>query len=198
MPGAVRGTPCRRIYIIGAAGAGKTTLAMRLGARLGYPVVHLDRLFLWPGTVTAADERDALIAAWCARPCWIVEGAYPSWIEEFAAASDLIVWLDVPFQTAVWRMLRRYLLKDLRRHALLTTWYRLRRSVAYYTEADSGEDSSRFAFDSLLRARIATRSRAHAHKVLRLTHGGRRRLVARVLARCGVPRASLGSNRRLR
>ena len=35
----------KRIAIIGCGGSGKTTLATQLGAALGLPVHHLDRLF---------------------------------------------------------------------------------------------------------------------------------------------------------
>ena len=46
-----------RIAIIGPGGAGKSTLARRLGERLGLPVIHLDAEHWRPGWVeTPADE----------------------------------------------------------------------------------------------------------------------------------------------
>jgi adenylate kinase family enzyme len=39
-------TTTKRIAVIGSPGAGKSTLARELGAALGLPVYHLDRL-LW-------------------------------------------------------------------------------------------------------------------------------------------------------
>ena len=48
----------KRILILGCGGAGKSTLARRLGAATGLPVVHLDGLYWQPGWV--AMER----AAW--------------------------------------------------------------------------------------------------------------------------------------
>ena len=38
-----------RILIIGCGGAGKSTLARRLGEKTGLPVVHLDKLYWRPG-----------------------------------------------------------------------------------------------------------------------------------------------------
>lgn len=35
----------RRVLIIGNSGGGKSTLARRLGEKLGLPVIHLDVLF---------------------------------------------------------------------------------------------------------------------------------------------------------
>ena len=47
----------RRIAIIGAGGAGKSTLARQLGEVLGIEVIHLDALFWKPGWVdTPRDE----------------------------------------------------------------------------------------------------------------------------------------------
>ena len=40
---------CQRILVLGHCGAGKSTLAVQLGAALGLPVVHLDRLNWLPG-----------------------------------------------------------------------------------------------------------------------------------------------------
>jgi len=41
----------KRILIIGAGGAGKTTFARQLGEILGLAVVHLDALYWKPGWV---------------------------------------------------------------------------------------------------------------------------------------------------
>jgi len=40
-----------RVMIIGCAGAGKSTLARKLGAITGLPVIHLDREHWRPGWV---------------------------------------------------------------------------------------------------------------------------------------------------
>jgi adenylate kinase family enzyme len=39
----------QRVSIVGPGGAGKTTIALEIGCRLGIPVVHLDRLYWQPG-----------------------------------------------------------------------------------------------------------------------------------------------------
>jgi adenylate kinase family enzyme len=36
----------KRVLVVGSGGAGKSTLARRLGGRLGVEVIHLDR-FYW-------------------------------------------------------------------------------------------------------------------------------------------------------
>ncbi|WP_271568806.1 hypothetical protein [Bradyrhizobium sp. CCBAU 11386] len=39
----------RRIIVVGGQGSGKTSLALKLGRKLGPPVVHLDVLYWRPG-----------------------------------------------------------------------------------------------------------------------------------------------------
>ena len=46
----------KRVLVIGSGGAGKSTLARRLGERLGLEVVHLDALYWQAGWVEPAKE----------------------------------------------------------------------------------------------------------------------------------------------
>lgn len=46
----------KRILLIGSGGAGKSTLARRLGEQTGLPVVHLDRLY-WTGEWQHLDKN---------------------------------------------------------------------------------------------------------------------------------------------
>jgi hypothetical protein len=180
-----------RVYIVGAAGSGKTTLAGQLGARLGCPVAHLDRVFFAPGGIGAAGARDAAIAAWAALPGWVVDGAYPAWVEEFAAACDLVVWLDMPFRTVAWRILRRHLLANLRGDNPHRGWRRLRRFLgdvyAYYRRPAAGAGASRYAAASLSRAGVAAGSAGHTPKLLRVGSGRPGGVLATVLARLDRP-----------
>ena len=48
----------KRILILGCGGAGKSTLARRLGAATGLPVVHLDGLYWQPGWVAMDHRRE--------------------------------------------------------------------------------------------------------------------------------------------
>jgi shikimate kinase len=49
----------RRILILGRGGAGKSTLAARLGATLALPVIELDKHFWAPDAVMAAIAANA-------------------------------------------------------------------------------------------------------------------------------------------
>ncbi len=107
-----RGASCmpRRIAVIGRAGAGKTTVALALGAALGLPVVHLDPLAWASGwrPVPAADF-DARHAAAIAGDAWVLDGGYLSragWAGRLARA-DVVVLVEAPLHVCLWRIVRR-------------------------------------------------------------------------------------------
>lgn len=94
----------RRIAILGGGGAGKSTLARRLGEALGLPVIHLDRLAFGPGwTWLGGQVLHERLAPLVAGEAWIVEGTYPEASALTLPAADLVIWLDQP----VWRRLIR-------------------------------------------------------------------------------------------
>jgi adenylate kinase family enzyme len=100
----------RRIAVVGPGGAGKSTLARRLGERLGLPVIHLDAEHWRPGWVeTPAEEWAAKVRELAARERWIIDGNYWGTMEIRMAAADTIVFLDFPRRTCLWRVLLRQL-----------------------------------------------------------------------------------------
>jgi adenylate kinase family enzyme len=102
--------PVRRVHITGGQGSGKTTLARRIGACLGVPVHDLD-LVGWDaqtGAERPLDVRLAEVHQLAAQPGWVTEGTMLGWADPLFRAADLIVWLDVPWRVAVWRMVQRH------------------------------------------------------------------------------------------
>ena len=84
-----------KVIIIGCGGAGKSTLARQLGAKLNLPVVHLDKLFWRPGWEQISREefdrhhREAL-----AQEKWIIDGNYDRTMGERVKYCDTIIYLD--------------------------------------------------------------------------------------------------------
>lgn len=84
-----------RIIIIGCGGAGKSTLARKLGQVLNLPVVHLDKLFWKPNWVeTSPEEFDALLAQELAKDRWIMDGNFNRTMPERIKRCDTIIYLD--------------------------------------------------------------------------------------------------------
>ena len=102
----------RRIAVVGRAGAGKTTAAVRLGDATGLPVIHLDALF-WTQDWKPVGEAlfDARHRGAVDRDDWIIDGSYLSssgWPDRLRRA-DLVVVAEAPLPVCLWRVVRRSL-----------------------------------------------------------------------------------------
>jgi len=97
-----------RIVILGPCGAGKSTLAVELGARLGLPVIHLDREYWRPGWIEPSEPVwAAQVEELIARPRWIMDGNYGGTLARRLERAQLIVNLDYPRRVFFARMVRR-------------------------------------------------------------------------------------------
>jgi adenylate kinase family enzyme len=104
-----------RIAVIGTAGAGKTTLARAIAARLNLPHIELDAINWQPGwhdltrhdpaefvrRVTEAIETDA----------WVVDGNYGPVRDAVWQRATHLVWLDYTRPVIMARVIRRSLIR---------------------------------------------------------------------------------------
>ena len=88
----------QRIMIIGCGGAGKSTLAKKLGERTGLPVVHLDQIWWSPGNWEhlSKEEFDARLAAEVEKECWIIDGNFNRTLDIRLERADTVIYLDFP------------------------------------------------------------------------------------------------------
>ncbi|HEY1529170.1 MAG TPA: adenylate kinase [Candidatus Angelobacter sp.] len=100
----------RRVVIVGRGGAGKSTLARRLGDITGLPVIELDKVFWRPGLIaTPRDEWVQLQQELVREEKWIIDGDLGPYdvMEERLRVADTIVLLDFSLPRCAWRAFRR-------------------------------------------------------------------------------------------
>jgi adenylate kinase family enzyme len=101
--------PCmEKIVVIGSAGAGKSTFARQLGAKLDIEVLHLDCYFWDPDwREKSPSERKEIQHTLMKKDRWIIEGTYLSTSEERLGAADWIIFLDINVLICFWRIIKR-------------------------------------------------------------------------------------------
>lgn len=113
----------KRIAIIGPSCAGKSTLAHNLGARLGYPVTHLDQIHHLPNTDWQPRNKTDFIAdhdALIQQDEWVMEGNYSSAMPQRFERADTVIWIDPPLLGFLYRYIRRSFFNTSPRHGKLT------------------------------------------------------------------------------
>ena len=111
-----------RVIIIGCGGAGKSTLARKLGEKTGLPVVHLDKIYWSPGNWKhlEKDEFDALLAKELEKSSWILDGNFDRTMEQRLERCDTVIYLDYNRITCFFGWLKR----------VITNWGRAREDMA--------------------------------------------------------------------
>ena len=99
-----------RIIIIGSGGAGKSTLARKLGELTNLPVIHLDSVFWKPNwTPTPKKEWTKSVARIISADKWIVDGNFGSTMNMRIQRADTIILLDLPPIVCVYSVVKRVL-----------------------------------------------------------------------------------------
>ena len=152
----------KKLLIIGSGGAGKSTLARRLGSMLSLEVIHLDRHFWRPGW------EEPPKAAWRARvrtlidsEAWIMDGNYGGTFDIRFPAADTIIDLDFGRFCCLGRVLRRRALSRFRARPDLAEGCRERLNWAFVRWI------WRFRTDSRCRIEAACRSYGAGRTILR-------------------------------
>lgn len=100
-----------KILIIGSCGAGKSTLARRLGERLGLRVIHLDRHYWHPGwQPTPKEAWREVVRGLMQGDRWIMDGNYGGTFDIRFPEADTIIDLDYSTPRCLGRAVKRRLL----------------------------------------------------------------------------------------
>ncbi len=98
----------KRILVIGSGGAGKSTVATRLGQSLNLKVHHLDKYYWRAGWVKPSPEEWLqTVTELINRESWIIDGNYGGTLPLRLQRCDTIVFLDMPRLLSLWRIVKR-------------------------------------------------------------------------------------------
>ena len=100
-------------------GSGKSTLAASLSESTGIPWHHVDDLTWKPGWVAVpTDEQRRRIEEICARPEWILDTAYATWLDVPLSRAQVIIGLDYPRWLSFQRLVRRTVRRQIDRRPI--------------------------------------------------------------------------------
>lgn len=100
----------KKILLIGAGGAGKSTVAKRLGEITGIEVIHLDKLHWRAGWVEPPpDEWRKTVETAVNGNQWIMDGNFGGTMVMRLAACDAAIFLDLPRTVCLYRIIKRWL-----------------------------------------------------------------------------------------
>jgi adenylate kinase family enzyme len=101
----------KKVLVIGPGGAGKSTVARRLGELLKIDVKHLDRFYWRAGWhEPPKEEWFNIVERLTSAESWILDGNYSGTLETRLKHCDTIVFLDLPRHVCLWRIVKRRLL----------------------------------------------------------------------------------------
>lgn len=106
----------KKIYIIGAVGTGKTTMARNLSENLNIKMYQLDKV-VWDddnGNIKRTDEEvEKIFSEILANDSWIIEDVGRKKFTEGIKKADMVYYIDLPTFTVYKRCLTRWIRQKL-------------------------------------------------------------------------------------
>ena len=92
----------KKIIVIGCPGSGKTTFSEKLRDKTGLPLFYLDAIWHKADrTHIPREEFDARLGEILPLDAWIIDGNYSRTLERRLAASDTVIFFDLPTEVCL-------------------------------------------------------------------------------------------------
>ena len=129
----------RRIHFTGGPASGKTTAARRVSAKLGLPLFELDQVLRDADDDVERIRSENRVSGIAGQTTWVSDGVYFDWAQPLLERADMVVWLDVSWRVAAYRIIVRHLKADIRRNNRYPGWRKLMKfwtwSYRYYHDS---------------------------------------------------------------
>jgi adenylate kinase family enzyme len=114
----------RRVVVVGTSGSGKTTVAAGIAERLGLLLIELDAIHWLPDWTELPDDyfREQ-VSELIQCDGWVADGNYRPVRDLLWREADTLVWLDLPFMTIFWRVIKRTVTRILTKEELWNSNY---------------------------------------------------------------------------
>jgi len=101
----------KKILIIGSPGSGKSTLAKKMSKIMGYPILHLDRIYHIDNySHISRDELLEQISRFVAdKETFIIDGNYTATLEYRLNYADTVILFDIDTDTCLKNVIARIL-----------------------------------------------------------------------------------------
>jgi adenylate kinase family enzyme len=160
--------PIKKIFILGAAGSGKTHLAKILSKKLKIPHHDLDDI-KWKIKYTEKRnrlEKIKFIKKITKKNKWIIEGPYTSFISLAVEKSDLIIWLNLNKNTLGYRILKRYLRREREIKNSLFYTLKLIKTIRKYKKKNPHFESHKDSLKKSMNKTIIIKKRKELKKLI--------------------------------
>jgi len=101
-----------RVNIIGTSGSGKSTFGKRLSESLRIQYLQMDQLYWGPNWYEPSDEEFfPKLKKALGGEKWVLDGNYTRTTHIKWESVQVVIWLDLPFHTVLYRIIKRSLLR---------------------------------------------------------------------------------------
>lgn len=108
----------KRIMVIGACGAGKSTFSKKLHDITGLAIYHLDQYYWKPNWKETPDEEwKSIVDELSEKERWIIDGNYSSTLDIRIEKADTIIYLNQSTFVLLYRITKRILLNYKRKRS---------------------------------------------------------------------------------